>query len=252
MFPDAARSRGRRRRAARRPRAGRRPRAVDLRDRPEQGRLRRAEAGGAEEPAARRGDHARRRHPRPLRRRAATGCRCRSATTPRRSGCWCSPCSCCSACALADGQAPPVLGAADPGTATAGRRTVVELGGLARTDRAGYGEEFDRLTAEVLGTRPDRRRAGIPDRRRTARERRGARHLQRPAVHGGGRGLPAGDGHCTRRSTRPRRARRTVPPRPVPASAPAAELRRRPRPSRRRRGRPARSRADRFGGWPSR
>jgi cytochrome c biogenesis protein len=33
--------------------------------------------------------------------------------------------------------------------------TRVELGGLARTDRAGYGEEFDRLTAAVLGTRPD-------------------------------------------------------------------------------------------------
>jgi len=33
--------------------------------------------------------------------------------------------------------------------------TRVECGGLARTDRAGYGEEFDRLTAAVLGTRPD-------------------------------------------------------------------------------------------------
>jgi len=33
--------------------------------------------------------------------------------------------------------------------------TRVEFGGLARTDRAGYGEEFDRLTAAVLGTRPD-------------------------------------------------------------------------------------------------
>lgn len=33
--------------------------------------------------------------------------------------------------------------------------TRVELGGLARTDRAGYGEEFDRLAAAVLGTRPD-------------------------------------------------------------------------------------------------
>src|SRR3954447_7793010 len=33
--------------------------------------------------------------------------------------------------------------------------TRVELGGLARTDRAGYGEEFDRLTAAVLGTDPD-------------------------------------------------------------------------------------------------
>jgi cytochrome c biogenesis protein len=33
-----------------------------------------------------------------------------------------------------------------------GARTVVELGGLARTDRAGYGEEFDRLRAELLHT----------------------------------------------------------------------------------------------------
>jgi cytochrome c biogenesis protein len=32
------------------------------------------------------------------------------------------------------------------------RRTVVEIGGLARTDRAGYGEEFDRLRAELLTT----------------------------------------------------------------------------------------------------
>jgi cytochrome c biogenesis protein len=31
-----------------------------------------------------------------------------------------------------------------------GTRTVVEVGGLARTDRAGYGEEFDRLRAELL------------------------------------------------------------------------------------------------------
>jgi cytochrome c biogenesis protein len=28
--------------------------------------------------------------------------------------------------------------------------TLVELGGLARTDRAGYGEEFDRLAAGLL------------------------------------------------------------------------------------------------------
>jgi cytochrome c biogenesis protein len=32
---------------------------------------------------------------------------------------------------------------------TAGR-TVVEIGGLARTDQAGYGEEFTRLSARVL------------------------------------------------------------------------------------------------------
>jgi cytochrome c biogenesis protein len=31
-------------------------------------------------------------------------------------------------------------------------RTVVEIGGLARTDRAGYGEEFDRLRADLLDT----------------------------------------------------------------------------------------------------
>ena len=32
------------------------------------------------------------------------------------------------------------------------RRTVVELGGLARTDHAGWGDEFDRLSARVLPT----------------------------------------------------------------------------------------------------
>jgi cytochrome c biogenesis protein len=31
-----------------------------------------------------------------------------------------------------------------------GARTVVEIGGLARTDRAGYGEEFDRMRADLL------------------------------------------------------------------------------------------------------
>ncbi len=34
---------------------------------------------------------------------------------------------------------------------TTGERTVVEIGGLARTDRAGYGEEFDRLRAGLCG-----------------------------------------------------------------------------------------------------
>jgi len=34
--------------------------------------------------------------------------------------------------------------------------TRVELGGLARTDRAGYGEEFDRLTAQVLDMQDSR------------------------------------------------------------------------------------------------
>jgi cytochrome c biogenesis protein len=35
-------------------------------------------------------------------------------------------------------------------TPQAGGATRVELGGLARTDRAGYGEEFDRLAARIL------------------------------------------------------------------------------------------------------
>ncbi|MBA2322795.1 MAG: cytochrome c biogenesis protein ResB, partial [Pseudonocardiales bacterium] len=33
-----------------------------------------------------------------------------------------------------------------------GSRTVVEIGGLARTDQAGYGEEFTRLRSELLGS----------------------------------------------------------------------------------------------------
>lgn len=36
-------------------------------------------------------------------------------------------------------------------------RTVVEIGGLARTDQAGYGEEFDRLAEDLLGSGPARR-----------------------------------------------------------------------------------------------
>jgi cytochrome c biogenesis protein len=44
-------------------------------------------------------------------------------------------------------------------------RTAVELGGLARTDRAGYGEEFERLARALLGpdaalTEPERPGAG--------------------------------------------------------------------------------------------
>ena len=40
----------------------------------------------------------------------------------------------------------PGTGADDPA------RTVVEVGGLARTDQAGYGEEFTRLAKDLLGT----------------------------------------------------------------------------------------------------
>jgi cytochrome c biogenesis protein len=36
-------------------------------------------------------------------------------------------------------------------TPSGGGRAVLEIGGLARTDRAGYGEEFDRLRADLLG-----------------------------------------------------------------------------------------------------
>jgi cytochrome c biogenesis protein len=38
-------------------------------------------------------------------------------------------------------------------------RTVVEIGGLARTDRAGYGEEFDRLRADLFADPPAERPA---------------------------------------------------------------------------------------------
>ena len=48
------------------------------------------------------------------------------------------------------GAAPAVLGAAHAARPRGGTR--VELGGLARTDRAGYGEEFDRLTARSCWT----------------------------------------------------------------------------------------------------
>lgn len=43
------------------------------------------------------------------------------------------------------------------GSADGPRRTVVELGGLARTDQAGWGDEFDRLTSRLLtdDTKPD-------------------------------------------------------------------------------------------------
>ncbi|MFC7341603.1 cytochrome c biogenesis protein ResB [Saccharopolyspora griseoalba] len=41
----------------------------------------------------------------------------------------------------------------DPRSGEAGSaRTVVEIGGLARTDQAGYGEEFTRLAADLLGS----------------------------------------------------------------------------------------------------
>jgi cytochrome c biogenesis protein len=42
-------------------------------------------------------------------------------------------------------------------TGTGGRRTVVQVGGLARTDRAGYGEEFGALADDLL-TAPRARR----------------------------------------------------------------------------------------------
>jgi cytochrome c biogenesis protein len=38
------------------------------------------------------------------------------------------------------------------------RRTVIELGGLARTDQAGYGEEFSRMRADLLPARDDPQR----------------------------------------------------------------------------------------------
>jgi cytochrome c biogenesis protein len=42
----------------------------------------------------------------------------------------------------------------DGRTVAAGTGSSVELGGLARTDQAGYGEEFDRLRSDLLGATP--------------------------------------------------------------------------------------------------
>ncbi|GAA4812447.1 cytochrome c biogenesis protein ResB [Actinomycetospora chlora] len=46
---------------------------------------------------------------------------------------------------------------------TTGGRTVVVLGGLARTDRAGYGEEFGRLAAELAPSRTEGPGRTVPD-----------------------------------------------------------------------------------------
>ena len=43
-------------------------------------------------------------------------------------------------------------GLCGPGGPDRQDRTVVEIGGLARTDQAGYGEEFDRLAGDLLGS----------------------------------------------------------------------------------------------------
>ena len=52
--------------------------------------------------------------------------------------------------ATPDPSATPVPGATPDQDAPGGGRTVVEVGGLARTDQAGYGEEFTRLAGRVL------------------------------------------------------------------------------------------------------
>ena len=52
--------------------------------------------------------------------------------------------------ATAPGKDPDTVSAT---LAEGERRTVVELGGLARTDQAGWGDEFDRLCARLLGDR---------------------------------------------------------------------------------------------------
>ena len=151
-LPGPERPGRRDRRAARRPRQRVRPRPVHLHRRPVHGGQWAAEAGRAGEPAARRGADARRRHGGPLRRRAAlgvpaglarpgagvgAGLRDRARAGPRH---------------LAGRQAAPAVGARDPGHRRTNRhgRTVVLLGGLARTDQAGYGEEFRRFAAELL------------------------------------------------------------------------------------------------------
>ena len=41
------------------------------------------------------------------------------------------------------------------------KRTVVLLGGLARTDQAGYGEEFGRIARDLLEPEPDEVRRDV-------------------------------------------------------------------------------------------
>ncbi|MBF6357532.1 cytochrome c biogenesis protein ResB [Nocardia higoensis] len=53
-----------------------------------------------------------------------------------------------------------VYPAADGAGTVDQRRTVVEMGGLARTDQAGWGDEFDRLRARLLDTDNDTARTG--------------------------------------------------------------------------------------------
>ncbi|MCX5041760.1 cytochrome c biogenesis protein ResB [Aldersonia sp. NBC_00410] len=55
----------------------------------------------------------------------------------------------------ADGEQPHSPGSGACG-ATYSRRTVVELGGLARTDHAGWGDEFDRLRSRLLETEAEK------------------------------------------------------------------------------------------------
>ena len=84
---------------------------------------------------------------------ASTACRsgstCRSATTPGRTTCSCSR-SCCLPGSASRSTIRRRRFWARLTPADDGARTVVEVGGLARTDRAGYGEEFDRLRADLL------------------------------------------------------------------------------------------------------
>ena len=164
-LPRAARPGGRGRRAARRSRPRRRPRPVHLPGRPVQGRLRASWSGwrgptSCPARSSRLDDGtavALRRRPglgQPAgepRSRAGRGARVRGAAAGR-------------ARPVADDPAAPVLGPAHP--VDGGARTRVELGGLARTDRAGYGEEFDRLRAAICSA------ARRHDRRRTADARR--------------------------------------------------------------------------------
>ena len=147
--PGAERPGGGRRRAARRPRPRRRTRPVHLHRGPVQGGLRGAGEGGAHEPAARPEHPARRRHRGAFRRRGPVG-QPAGQPRPRRAGhAGVRDRAARRAAVLAHRAAQAVLGQ-DHALAGEGR-SVVELGGLARTDRAGYGEEFDRLRADLLG-----------------------------------------------------------------------------------------------------
>ena len=175
--------------------------------RPEQARHRRADAVARAEHAARRRDHASTTAPRALRRRARLGHRCRSATTPRERGCWSSAVFMLAGLLLSLAVRRRRFWARLTPSGAGGTRSWSSAGSPARTARV-TARSSTASPRTCCGTDPRMPAQLALDSDRisedgwTARERRGARHLQRSAVHGGGRGVRARHGARTPPSTR--------------------------------------------------